>query len=734
MHDMAIAKVLKRKRSPDHLESPRLLEQSTVKRMRLQVNNEQQASPTVQEEVTVNALRQPIPITHASVVDRDDDLASTPTIVKAEDIIPSSPPHIATTPAKVMNPAKLTKARETIEAQLNLEILLKHNELRLIEQELAKVQISLEQLRRCHIIPFPGTPGSAATVDQISDGTGPAINPQPGYTRPTYPAPWGIKEGPYSQHYARWLIPDAAFDSSQSTPARARHSTGSKSLGTSDARGQRAVERDHAGANRRQRQSTGSKASANLNGNGNGQPKEKPSGPLKLKRNDGTWVKLVCRHCGKEDVNSVQGFLNHCRIAHGDTMRAHQEAAAAHGIPLDEDEVVATPTTLTKPTLLSATSTGGSAQPQTNVHPFNTAGRKLQAYSQSSFSTPTRPSPLHSSFGEADDQISVSPAPITTSASFSPTASSWPNRPKEVSPKPLANDRYSAPQHMQVDARTMDPNFVASPHTPSLSALAQKLGYGIDLAKLVTSARQKADLDQVESLVPDSDDDCDDANVAQGTAPKNLPTSTQSGASHPASSSSAVTGQTTGTRMPLNAPPAQPPTQAAPPNPRHPIIIPNSASSSFDPIVASPISITQPGLHTPSPASAAPSTGDNSHINELSPRTAKSNPGMVTDREDDDDDYEEIADSEIDVEEASALQSGSQHSVRIRGDGDDDVTMREVDEAERAGDAKMVSSSQEHDHGHPEQRHAVKAGFVEKKAQQQQAQTKKRGRSFKRQG
>ena len=48
-----------------------------------------------------------------------------------------------------------SQVREAIESQFSLEILLKHNELRLINQELAKCQVGLEQLRRCHLIPYP---------------------------------------------------------------------------------------------------------------------------------------------------------------------------------------------------------------------------------------------------------------------------------------------------------------------------------------------------------------------------------------------------------------------------------------------------------------------------------------------------------------------------------------------------------------------------------------------------
>src|SRR6202012_1151402 len=49
--------------------------------------------------------------------------------------------------------------RAIIEAEINHAILFKHNELRLIEQEIAKCQTGLEQIRRCQLIPFPGSQG-----------------------------------------------------------------------------------------------------------------------------------------------------------------------------------------------------------------------------------------------------------------------------------------------------------------------------------------------------------------------------------------------------------------------------------------------------------------------------------------------------------------------------------------------------------------------------------------------
>jgi ADA HAT complex component 1 len=73
----------------------------------------------------------------------------------------------------------LTNVQQAIEAQFNYEILLKHNELRLIEQELAKCQVSPEQLRRCSLVPFPGTEGFS---QDASSGIGLALQPPSGYT------------------------------------------------------------------------------------------------------------------------------------------------------------------------------------------------------------------------------------------------------------------------------------------------------------------------------------------------------------------------------------------------------------------------------------------------------------------------------------------------------------------------------------------------------------------------
>jgi ADA HAT complex component 1 len=95
--------------------------------------------------------------------------------------------EIVNTPNTAMK-IGLTPVQQAIEAQIDMEILLKHNELRLIEQELAKCQVALEQLRRCSLIPFPGTEGLS---EDLSLGVGHSLQPPSGYTTPQYAAPWG---------------------------------------------------------------------------------------------------------------------------------------------------------------------------------------------------------------------------------------------------------------------------------------------------------------------------------------------------------------------------------------------------------------------------------------------------------------------------------------------------------------------------------------------------------------
>ncbi|KAK0644512.1 hypothetical protein B0T16DRAFT_460557 [Cercophora newfieldiana] len=223
--------------------------------------------------------------------------------------------------------------KDAIQSQFGLEILLKHDELRLINQELAKCQVALEQLRRCHLIPYPAQCPTPSQMLEISSGKGPALQTRPGQAVPKWAPPFGVVEGPYARHYAKWLIPDPAFDGLQPEPyvstegSRARNVEGRTTRNSMDVGGF-GKHRPARGLGGQRLQSLSS---------GYQQPKDK-QGPCILKRSDGVTVKLVCIDCHRWDFSSTQGFINHCRIAHRRDFKSHDEAAVHCGHPIEVDE------------------------------------------------------------------------------------------------------------------------------------------------------------------------------------------------------------------------------------------------------------------------------------------------------------------------------------------------------------------------------------------------------------
>ncbi|KAF4591809.1 ADA HAT complex component 1 [Ophiocordyceps camponoti-floridani] len=252
---------------------------------------------------------------------------------------PTSPP-----PPQPPTPSSVD-ARDIIRHQFGLEVLLKHSELRLVNQELAKCQVALEQLRRCHLIPYPQ---SCSTPDQmldISSGTGPALaNPTKGEPTPRWAPPFGVVDGPYARHYAKWLIPDPVFDG---PGPRSRHAPESCRQRATAVEG-RATRNSFAepSKSRSARSVSGQKLQALSNGYH--LPKDK-GGPCILKRADGTTVKLVCLDCHREDFSSTQGFINHCRIAHRRDFKSHGEAAVQSGHPIQASDATSLAAAAEKP-------------------------------------------------------------------------------------------------------------------------------------------------------------------------------------------------------------------------------------------------------------------------------------------------------------------------------------------------------------------------------------------------
>ncbi|KAI0179185.1 hypothetical protein GGR52DRAFT_295396 [Hypoxylon sp. FL1284] len=227
----------------------------------------------------------------------------------------------------------MNRAREAIEEQFSLEILLKHEEYRLINQELAKCQVALEQLRRCHLIPYPLNIPTPEQMLNIASGSGPALQPKPGDPLPQWAPPFGVTDGPYARHYAKWLIPDAKFDGIQpEAPMLADASRYRNSLEGRSTRNSFAEQGAAQGRGRPVRGTAGQKLQALSSGYP--PPKDK-NGPCVLKRADGKTVKLVCIDCHRENFSSTQGFINHCRIAHKRDFKSHEEAAVHCGHPIE---------------------------------------------------------------------------------------------------------------------------------------------------------------------------------------------------------------------------------------------------------------------------------------------------------------------------------------------------------------------------------------------------------------
>lgn len=156
---------MKRKRSysPDRGFSPnnenpkrRKMEQETDQ-LPHSLSGNRQPDAVVKEESFTNDCNESRAVNHsAAVPEQPAQSTSLPDSLSITNVF-ASKPRIQQEPRMVdvkniTDKVEPTELQQIIEHQFNLEILMKHRELRLIEQELAKCQIALEQLRRCEIV------------------------------------------------------------------------------------------------------------------------------------------------------------------------------------------------------------------------------------------------------------------------------------------------------------------------------------------------------------------------------------------------------------------------------------------------------------------------------------------------------------------------------------------------------------------------------------------------------
>ena len=346
-----------------------------------------------------------------------------------------------------MKPDKQT-LRETLNSQISLEILLKHNELRLIDQEIAKCQVALEQLRRCTEIPYP----TMGISEAVSQGQGPAVRSSRSTLQPESPAPWGVVDGPYTRHYAKWLLPDPLFDGGASpgrpglkapvakTPTKGRSTRGSFADSSAVA-----------GKSRAQRAGKFQALSS-----GYSQPKDKAGPMIQKRKSDGLLVKLVCLDCRRDNFSSAQGFINHCRIAHGRNFASHDAAADACGEPMDVDDAGA----------LLGSDGPPSASVAGLVHPLIYSAHLLKQ------EIPRKPP------SQLEDQLNM-------------RHNATPSEPS------AANSFQKEPASL----------LTPSASTPNLSAMLQRLGAKFDLQSMVADMKQPVPVDEPSESEGEEDEE-----------------------------------------------------------------------------------------------------------------------------------------------------------------------------------------------------------------------------------
>ncbi|KAF2399213.1 hypothetical protein EJ06DRAFT_76687 [Trichodelitschia bisporula] len=585
-------------------------------------------------------------VSHASSQhsSRATEVAQLGGIAQTSFMSPHIAPHIAPTivhlrmidatvtdsrsPKSAMSSQKSDVLRSVIGAQFDLEIRLKHDELRLIELEIAKCQIGLEQLRRCELIPHPAT--GPPSVD-VSQGAGHALLSPQGYTQPAQPAPWGVSDGPYTRHYAQWLLSDPLFDAQPVAPAHAAPSTPATGY-TRAGRPTRGSTTDYAfpttgpPAPRTSRSSTGSRGQPHSAvehnfGSGSagahqGAPNAAVRDPMIVKRQlDGKWVRLICNECHRSNFNNVQGFLNHCRIAHHVEYKSHEAAAIACGHTVEDYDG------------------GETAVPAVPERIALHTPREAEMLTRSSYSVPPTPSegPL------------IHPLVLQAPAVQDPAEAA-----SRVIPRPY-NPSASRPGH-----RRANTTVISTGKLPHLASLLQRRG-GVpgDLESLIRENSQKVDL----SVYNDSEDE-DEIPKERGA--KRAKTKKAAGPSKSRASASRA-----GTRQHLPTPL------------RTPTDVDGSMTMDVDgpgfqsqlrdafrfnrtnppPLsVVPPLTSARMAPRVANPSTSITGAEIDDRDMDLSPHTvADSNPGLVSDHDDDDDDEVDV----VDAPEPAAERHGS---------------------------------------------------------------------------
>lgn len=543
------------------------------------LSGNRQPDAVVKEESFTNDCNESRAVNHsAAVPEQPAQSTSLPDSLSITNVF-ASKPRIQQEPRMVdvkniTDKVEPTELQQIIEHQFNLEILMKHRELRLIEQELAKCQIALEQLRRCEIVPFPGSTGLS---EAVSDGTGSSLKAQYGVTEPQNPAPWGVTDGPYTRHYSKWLLNDSRFDLMPEHQAQAPTDYFSANVeGRSTRNSGAGLGRSSKGRVSRDSVGNFSHALPNYPMQARGK-----GGPLVIKRlADNQFVKLICKNCQRGDFSSVQGFLNHCRIAHKVDYKSHEAAATDCGRVLEADEAHLIPqanpapvTTTTRAPAPRAPAIATQPPPAGFVHPLN-----LQAIPRYTW------------------KVQAAAARAVASASTGERQ----DKPRRRSSQAKQSSSSNAGSSATVQKLHSTP-LVASSSNPYLSSQFAKRGLGGNLTHAANRASEKIDI---------SPDFTDEDETSAGTPRKQSISNTNPGTSGMRFAHSAT-----------GSGPERPPSRKG-----HPAFMSRPR----------PAPLTSQPTCLPSSRSSINEILESPHDANLSPHAADSNPGLVSDHEDDD--------------------------------------------------------------------------------------------------
>lgn len=198
------------------------------------------------------------------------------------------------------NSRQLLLMRSVIQTQFDLEILLKHRELRGIDDEIAKIHVMMLQIKRL------------------------CQNPKRAIASHEPPE--------FAEFYAHYL--ETKKPSTQkyasTDPSTSHVSVGNSVLYPPKILRSSSFSTSHLDAQSKPhtRQQTIQLSQNN--------PPHKPK--CIIRRNDGVLVKLVCPKCLRENFGSAQGFINHCRISHSLEYTTHDAAAIVCGVEVEEQD------------------------------------------------------------------------------------------------------------------------------------------------------------------------------------------------------------------------------------------------------------------------------------------------------------------------------------------------------------------------------------------------------------